>query len=133
MKIIHILYLLLFSFNIYSQTKISGVIFKDTLMIETISNVRINLESADGKKIGSLKSNSDGGFSFFIKKNESISKIVFKKKGFSSITISPFNFSEINNEYFLKIVLKMNKSIHDEDYEGKSELISIEKIGSRTD
>ncbi len=112
--------------SVFSQSEITGAIFTDSVMDKSLANVKIKFYASDGRVLGQVKTDTYGKFYFPITNNKKINTIVFKKKGYSSITINPFETTCSKCIYYIKVVLNKNYSIHDENYKGPSKVVSIE-------
>lgn len=109
-----------------SFTKITGIIYTDTLLTETISGVKITLLDDVGNRIGSTKTSKSGTFTFKVNTNTPVKTIIIGGKKYQQLHISPVFVNDEKKDVCFKAVLKKVGSIHDADYSGKSKLIAIE-------
>ena len=119
--------LLMCFFNTYCQTKISGIIYKDSTLTETISNVKIVFKSIKNNRCIHAKTDINGHFSLLLTEPEPEYRVKIKKKNYIPITIESFLIPKESKGFYLKLILKKMLSLHDENYNGVSKLISIEK------
>lgn len=122
---------IIFSFcglGVYSQVEISGVIYVDTTMVETIPNVKVVFKSVNMKKAIRVKSDLNGRFTFLIESPDEEYIIRIKKKGYTPINIEGFLVDEKITKLNFKLLLKKKVYFHDDNYEGSSKVISIDKL-----
>ena len=102
----------------FGQVKISGGVYSDTTVTEPIKNVRVTLKYNDYKK--TFKTDKKGQFIIVFENPGTEFTIEIKKKGYSGYSI---DFDKSKSEIRFDVILRKNLSMHDNGYEGPSELI----------
>ena len=126
-KIIFFIIVLFFALNSsYGQLKLVIHVYKDITLNGYLSNVDVNLISIDKKK-KCFKIKSFGKYEIVIEKPKSIYSIEIEKKHYIPIVIRDIKFSK-KSKYNIEVILRKSLSVHDEEYEGPSKVVSVKKI-----
>jgi hypothetical protein len=113
--------------NTYGQKVINGVIYTDTTMTKTITDVKIILKSKKSKKTIKMKTDINGSFTLLFGEFDTEYKVIIKKKNYIPLTIESFSIPRQFSELHIKLMLKKMLSLHDENYEGVSKIISVDQ------
>ena len=99
------------------QIKLNGTVYSDTTLSQTIPKVKIILTS-NGKSL-IYKTDKNGYFEISPKEISKMYSITIKKKGYITLKID-----DVTENFNFDVILKKSLSLHDEDYEGTSEIVA---------
>ena len=114
--------------NSFGQLEISGSIYRDSIFMEKVPKVTILLKS--GNKQKKYKTDYKEEFRIFIENPRKSYSLQIKKRGYTDIIINDVKVDKLITTYKINAILRERKSMHDEDYEGKSELLLFEKTSN---
>ena len=101
----------------FGQIKLNGTVYSDTTLTQTIPKVKIILTS-NGKSL-IYKTDKNGYFEISPKEISKMYSITIKKKGYITLKID-----DVTENFNFDVILKKSLSLHDEDYEGTSEIVA---------
>lgn len=115
-------------FNAIGQKKITGTVFRDSTMLETLPKVKVRVIYGTNLETIKTVTDNNGSFKICLKNTNEEFKIVIERRGYIPIIIQHLTILDIDEILNIKLLLKPKLSLHDEDYEGTSKVIQIERF-----